>query len=316
MTRLTHYTDNLSAALQTEAAACPPRSSRLGDLAMMAKPRLTAMVVVTAYIGYAIGMKSLGGAPVATITLLATLLGVAFSCIGAGVLNQVYERDTDALMTRTQGRPLPGGRMGVGAATAIGLGTCVLGVGVLAVWANPLAAVLSLLTILSYVLVYTPMKRVSSLSTIVGAVPGALPPVMGFAAATGHIGTEAVLMFAILFLWQLPHFLAIAWLYREQYARAGMALLPVIDPSGGSTFRQALLGCLALVPLGLLPTMMGICGLTYFFGSLTAGVVFLGSAVALVIGRTRSHARVMFYMSLAYLPLVYLLMLLDYTRVG
>jgi len=284
---------------------------RLSDFCQLTKPRITLMVGVTAYIGYAIGATPRWSWQ----TLLCTLVGVALSCMGASAFNQVQERDLDALMRRTQGRPLPGGRMTVRDATVIALLLCVAGVAVLMVMANLLTAALSLLTIASYTLVYTPLKRISSVSTIVGAVPGALPPVMGYTAAAGHIGVEAWLLFGILFLWQLPHFLAIAWLYREDYARAGVALLPVLDPDGGSTFRQALLGCLALVPLGLLPTMMGVTGVVYFFGSLIAGVVFLGFAVALLIGQTQRHAKAMFYASLVYLPWVYVLFLIDRIKV-
>lgn len=284
---------------------------RFNDFCQLTKPRITVMVVVTAYVGYAVGTTPMWSWQ----TLLFTLVGIALSCMGASAFNQVHERDIDSLMQRTQGRPLPDGRMSGRTAMMIALLLCVTGVAILMVMANLLTAALSLFTIASYTLVYTPLKRISSVSTIVGAVPGALPPVMGYTAAAGHIGIEAWLLFGILFLWQLPHFLAIAWLYRQDYARAGIALLPVIDPDGGSTFRQAMLGCLALVPLGLLPTMMGVTGVVYFFGSLAAGVLFLGFAVALVIGQTERHARAMFYASLIYLPWVYVLFLIDRVEV-
>jgi protoheme IX farnesyltransferase len=182
---------------------------------------------------------------------------------------------------------------------------------ILAVWVNGLTAVISAFTIFSYAMIYTPLKRVSSISTIVGAVPGALPPVMGYTAVANNVGIEAVLLFGILFLWQLPHFLAIAWLYKEDYARAGMPMLPVIDPDGSSTFRQMLITCMALVPLGMLPTILGVSGRIYFIGALIAGLGFLGFGIALVRGRTRAHARAMFFASLVYLPVVLGLMMAN-----
>jgi protoheme IX farnesyltransferase len=231
--------------------------------------------------------------------------------MGASTFNQVLERDTDAMMQRTLNRPLPAGRISVASAVLMGLLLSVLGVALLLAFSHPLAALLTAFTVLSYVFVYTPMKRVSSVCTIVGAVPGALPPVIGFAAATGRIGIEAWIMFAILFLWQLPHFLAIAWLYRDDYARAGLPMLPVVDPDLAATRRQILAGCLALLPLGLMPTLVGMCGAAYFVGALLAGLFFLGFGIALVIGRTRRHARALFFASLVYLPLVFALMLID-----
>ncbi len=310
---MTHLTASTSgAALLGSDRPAARAGSWWGDLVLLTKPRLTLMVVVTAYTGFAVGVNHPATVGVWSWWLLvATLIGVTLSCMAASVFNQIYERDTDALMRRTMNRPLPMGRVGLRQTMGLGLVMGGVGVGLLAVVANPLTAGLGLGTILGYVLIYTPMKRTSSLSTVVGAVPGALPPVMGYTAATGRLGLEAWLLFSILFLWQLPHFLAIAWLYRDQYGRAGMAMLPVIDPSGESTFRQILLGCLALVPLGLVPTMVGMCGMVYFWGALLAGVVFLGFGVALVIGRTRRHARAMFFASLVYLPVVYLLMLVD-----
>jgi len=312
---MTHLASNTPSTVIPQPNATVLTQTHLADLFQLTKPRITLMVVLTAYIGFALGMKNTG-IPLLSAwpTLIATLFGVALSCIGAGILNQVYEQDTDTLMRRTQNRPVPTGRIRANQALLIGGLACIAGVGLLAVKVNLITALLAGFTILSYWLIYTPMKRVTHLSTIIGAVPGALPPAMGFAAATGRLGIEAWLMFGILFLWQLPHFLAIAWLYRDQYAGAGMAMLPVVDPDGHSTFRQILLGCLALVPLGLLPTMLGVAGMIYFFGSLIAGVVFLGFGVALAVSRTRRHARAMFLASLVYLPLIYTLMLIDYVR--
>ena len=287
-------------------------SRRILELVMMAKPRITAMVVVTVWSGFVMGAGR--GVTSSWLTLVGALIGTGLSCMGASVLNQVWEQDTDALMRRTATRPLPAGRITVAGAVAYGVALSAAGLASLAATTNWLTATLSALTIISYVLVYTPMKRVNSASTLVGAVPGALPPVMGYTAATGEIGLAAVLMFAILFVWQLPHFLSIAWLYREEYDRAGLAVLPVEAPEGDSTFRQILLGCLALLPLGLVPSMLGITGRVYFYVALSAGVGFLALAMVLAISQSRRDARVLFYASLVYLPLIYGVMLMD--RIG
>ncbi|MCC7193092.1 MAG: protoheme IX farnesyltransferase [Phycisphaeraceae bacterium] len=284
---------------------------RFRDLSLLTKPRITLMVAVTAYLGFAFAARgTMMTSAEYWFTLIVTLIGTSLSCMGACTLNQVIERQTDGLMKRTADRPLPAGRMTARTASGIGLLLSVAGVSVLLL-INPLTALLSAITIASYVLLYTPMKRVSSICTIVGAIPGALPPVMGFTAAQNRIGVEAWIMFAILFLWQLPHFLAIAWLYKEDYARAGMPMLPVVDPDGRATSRQILLGCLALLPLGLLPTAMHMSGMIYFIGAMLAGLMFLGFGIALVIGQTRTLARALFFASLVYLPLVFALMVID-----
>lgn len=296
-----------------------PATGARADWNQLTKPRITLMVVITAYIGYELGVRGMAKAgavaPAAashtTTQMLLMLLGTALSCMGAGIFNQVLERDTDALMKRTKHRPLPAGRVPVARAMALGLTLSLLGVALLVMVANPLTAILSAFTILSYALIYTPMKRLSSTCTIVGAVPGAMPPIMGFTAATGTIQPIALVLFAILFIWQLPHFLAIAWLYKDDYARAGLPMLPVIDPDGSATGRQILASCLALLPLGLMPTMLGACGLFYLAGALISGAIFLAYGVALVRGRTRAQARALFFASLIYLPVVYGLMLLD-----
>ncbi len=293
------------------AHAAPAKGlAKCCDLMAMTKPRITAMVAFTAYVGFALGCEQGAGAG-PSFAALAAVLGTALSCMSASVFNQVLEREVDARMRRTCNRPLPCGRLSILEAIWWGALLGVLGVSSLAVTAGALPAAIALITILTYVLVYTPLKPLTSVATIIGAVPGALPPVIGYAAAAGTLDFRAWLLFAILFLWQLPHFLAIAWLYRHDYARAGIAVLPVLDPSGESTFRQTLLGCLALLPLGMLPTMLGISGTLYLTGSLAAGLVFLGSAVALVLRPTERCARAMFTASLVYLPVVYTLMLMD-----
>jgi len=314
MTQLTGKNDGLFIG---ETSAPAWNQIRFADVRELVKPRITKMVLITAFIGFVMAHRGLDGRTVGQVvtgelvTLLLMLLGTGLSCMGASALNQVLERDTDGLMPRTSNRPLPAGRMHPATACVIGLVLSVLGVSVLAVWTTTAAAFFSAATIASYVLIYTPMKRRSTHATIVGALPGALPPVIGAAAATGGVGTEAILLFVILFLWQLPHFLAIAWLYREDYAKASIPVLPAIEPEGRSTFRQILLGCMVLLPLGLLPTMLHVSGLIYFVGALLAGLGFLASAMVLTVRRTRKAARLAFFASLIYLPLVFGLMLID-----
>ena len=286
-------------------------SKVISDLLQLAKLRITLMVVITAWIGLELGRRSLGLWEPQWILTLMTLLGTALSCMGAGALNQVMEVDTDARMHRTRMRPIASGRMSLSMGTLVGLVWSVLGVGILWLGTHPLAAIVSAFTVISYVLVYTPMKRVSSLSTVIGAVPGALPPVIGYTAVAGRFGIEAWVVFAMMFLWQLPHFLAIAWLYREDYARAGFPMLPVLDGTGRSTFRQMLLGCVALLPVGLMPTMLDFSGKFYFFGALLCGLAFLGFAVALVIRPGPMQARSVFFASLVYLPAVLALLVMD-----
>lgn len=311
MTQLsTHETPALLAPAGDAVDARTP--SRLADYATLTKPRITLLVVITAYIGFALGGAAVMG-QWSWLMLAGTLVGTALSCMGASVFNQLYERDTDGLMERTSHRPLPAGRVSPREARWLGGVLSVLGVLVLWGTTNGLAASASAFTILSYCLAYTPMKRVSTFAVWVGAVPGAMPPIIGYAAATETIGLPALLAFAIMFVWQIPHFLAIAWLYRDDYARAGLVMLPVVDPDGGSTFRQILATCLALLPLGLLPTYFGVSGLIYFGVALACGVMFLGYAAALVADPSRTRARKLFFASLVYLPVVMGAMLADAT---
>ncbi|MEX0778047.1 MAG: heme o synthase [Phycisphaeraceae bacterium] len=313
MSQLTStITTDRPAAGILDAATLARARSALMDLAELSKLRITVMVAVTAWLGYQLGVADAGAmASASWLLLTATLVGTAWSCIGASVFNQVMERDVDALMHRTRNRPLPAGRMAPRHALLYGLIAAAAGVTTLALFTTPLAAGLSAFTIAAYTFIYTPMKRTSPASTIVGAVPGALPPVIGYAAATNTVAAPALAVFAIMFLWQLPHFYAIAWLYREDYARAGMPMLPVLDPTGASTFRQMLLYCAILVPVGMLPTFVGVSGMLYGVGALVAGLTFMAFAVVLVRRRTRAAARAMFFASLVYLPAVLLLLCLD-----
>ncbi|MBI1336910.1 MAG: protoheme IX farnesyltransferase [Phycisphaera sp.] len=301
---MTQLTTTPQSAVGVEHAA--KRNSLLRDYIEMSKLRITTMVVITAWIGYAIV-----DAGSSWLRLAAMFIGTALSCIGAGIVNQAYEKQTDALMPRTRNRPIASGRVNRTQAAVVGVAVAALGVAVLWVGCNALTACVAITSFAVYTFIYTPMKRMSSASTIVGAVPGALPPVIGVAAAAGSLTIEAWLMFAIMFLWQLPHFLAIAYVYREDYARAGMPMLPVKDPTGSTTFTQVLLGCLALLPLGLLPTMMGVSGMVYFTGALVCGLVFLAFGVVLVLRPSVKAARRLFFASLVYLPVVLMLLLVD-----
>lgn len=288
--------------------------SAYADFKALTKPRITRMVVITAAIGFVFGFSEAGGVSITSMPigiLLIAMLGTALSCMAASIFNQILERDTDALMDRTKDRPIAAGRIAVKPALIFGLLLTVAGLGVLAAFGLYLAAALCAFTIASYALIYTPMKRRSSLALLVGAVPGAVPPMVGYAAATNDLGPAAWLLFAIMFVWQVPHFLAIAWLYREDYARANLAMLPVIDPSGLRTFRQTLIGCLLLLPLGILPSAMGVAGQWYFAASLLCGLGFLVLGVMLVLKPTRDNARRLFFASIIYLPVVLTVMLLD-----
>jgi len=293
----------------TESQATKTHSA-FSDFKALTKPRITRMVVITAAIGFVFGYTG----PIAHLpltTFIIAMLGTALSCMAASIFNQILERDTDAMMHRTRDRPIAAGRVAVKPALAFGLLLTAAGVGMLAAYGLYLAAALCASTIASYALIYTPLKRRTSLALLIGAVPGALPPMIGYAAASKDLGPAAWLLFAIMFVWQVPHFLAIAWLYREDYARANLAMLPVIDPTGLRTFRQTLIGCLLLLPLGILPTAMGVAGVWYFGAAMLCGLGFLAFGVLLVSRPTRENARRLFLASLVYLPVVLTVMLID-----
>jgi len=275
------------------------------DWIVLAKARITALVLVTTAAGYVMGSGS-------DLTRLAiTLVGTALAASGAAALNQVVERRWDALMRRTAARPVAAGRIAPLAGLAFGVGLSVAGVALLAVFVNAITAALALATIVLYIGAYTPLKRRTSLNTLVGAVPGAIPPVMGWTAAAGTIDAGAWALFGILYLWQLPHFLAIAWMYREDYARAGFPMLPVVDPRGEATARQVAVATLALVPVSLMPTLLGLAGAVYFFGALALGIGFLAFALGLALGRERAAARRLLLASVTYLPVLLTLLVLD-----
>lgn len=282
------------------------REGLRADLSALTKPRITLMVVLTTAVGYAVAAPQFDWT-----VFLHTLAGTALLASGSSVYNQWLERRNDARMQRTAQRPLPAGRMQPAVAFSIASALSAAGALWLWLWVNPLTAWVGLATLALYVIVYTPMKRWTSLNTVVGAVPGAMPPMMGCTAATGAIGPIAWALFGILFLWQMPHFLAIAWLYRSDYEAGGLPMLPVGDPDGRRTSLQMALYAAALVPVSILPTVLGFTGLVYLVGAVLLGAAYF--LVALRFGRTfdARDARKLLLASVAYLPAVLILMVID-----
>ncbi|HEX2929478.1 MAG TPA: heme o synthase [Candidatus Binatia bacterium] len=277
------------------------------DFYELTKPRIVLMVLVTALVGYYAG----SGRVPDYLLLIQMLIGTALAAAGTLTLNQFIERDTDAKMSRTCRRPLPDGRVQPYDALWFGIILTILGLGYLAIAVNLLSAVVAAAITGTYLLAYTPMKRHSSLCVPVGAVPGALPPVIGWVAASGQLSIDAWVLFAIMFLWQIPHTLAIAYLYKEDFAKAGIQFLPVIEPDGESTNRQILVHCSALLAVSLLPTLIGLAGATYFIVAFLLGVAFLANGVSLIVTPTRAGARRLLFASLIYLPALLLVMALD-----
>lgn len=280
---------------------------RVADFAALTKPRVVLMVLVTALVGFYLAST----AEPDYRALVHMLIGAAMSAAGCLALNQFVERDIDAQMERTRLRPLPGGRLDPTEALAFGASLAAAGVLFLTATLNPLSGLVAAIIVGSYLFLYTPLKRRSALCSVVGAIPGALPPVMGWAAATGDVGPGAWVLFGILFLWQLPHTLAIGMLYREDFARAGIRILPVIDQDGKVTGRQIICDCLGLLAVGLLPTLTGLAGSIYFLGAFALGVGLLACGCALAISRSIADARRLLIASLLYLPALFGLMALD-----
>jgi heme o synthase len=280
---------------------------KLAAYVELTKPRIAVMVLVTVATGFVLGARGASNPS----TLLLTLLGTGLVAGGASAWNMYLERFRDLQMRRTAGRPLPSGRLTPSEAAVFGSALGVLGLAILVLGANLASALVALATFVLYVAVYTPLKPRTTLNTAVGAVPGALPPVIGWAAATGRLGVEAWALFLIVFLWQFPHFLAIAWLYRDDYDRAGYKMLPRVDPRGAITGRQAAGYALALVPAGLLPTAVGLAGLWYFAGALVLGLFYLAFAVRFWSEVSEPSARRLLRASFVYLPAVLLLLLLN-----
>ncbi len=277
------------------------------DFLELTKPRVVLMVLVTTSVGFYLG----SGTTLNSTLLFHTLLGTALAAGGTVALNQFLEREADALMERTRRRPLPSGRLKPIEALAFGVAITTGGLLYLSLVVHPLSGLITAFIVGSYLFLYTPLKQKTPLCTIVGAFPGALPPVVGWAAARGGVGLEAWVLFAILFLWQLPHSLAIAVLYRQDYARAGFRLLPIVDPEGRSTGRQVVLQCLALLVVGLLPTLIGLTGPLYFVAALLLGGGFLWYGVEMALLCSEARARRLLWVSLVYLPLLLGFMALD-----
>jgi len=290
----------------SEAAVAAGRSAA-ADYVELTKPRITLMVVLTAFVGYALGSTG----SILTGRLAAALVGTALVAAGASCLNMLLERRTDARMLRTRNRPLPAGRLRPPEALGWGLALTSAGLVLLGWRTGALSAAIAFLTWASYLFLYTPLKTRTSLSTVVGALPGALPPVIGWAAARGRLEPGAFVLFAIVFLWQIPHFLAIAWIYREDYARGGLPMLPVLDPAGRVTGRQAVANALALLLVSLTPTAAGIAGRAYFAGALVLGLGFTAVAVRAAVLRTPRAARRLFVASILYLVALCALLLAD-----
>lgn len=280
---------------------------RATDFVSLTKPRLNVLVLMTTLAG--LYLASPEGVELAI--LVHTLIGTALVAGGAAAFNQVWERDTDALMGRTRGRPVANGRLGSAEAAWFAALLATAGVVELASFVNLLSAGIATLTLGTYVLAYTPLKRRTSLSTLVGAIPGALPPVIGWAAAAGTLTLPAVVLFGIVFLWQMPHFLAIAWLYRDEYAAAGIPLLPVLEPDGHRTGRQALLYAAALWPVSLMPPLVGLADSFYIVVAALLGSAFIVLSARFARERSLSAARWLFLFSITYLPLLWAALVAD-----
>jgi heme o synthase len=277
------------------------------DYIALTKPRITWLILMSTGVGYFFGAKNGWH----FLTLLHTVIGTGLIASGTAALNQWYERKADGMMRRTQARPLPAGRLDAGRALVFAIAISVAGFVELWFGANPLSALLGLVTLLTYLFVYTPLKQRSPHSTTVGAIPGAMPPLIGFAAASGTLTWDAWVLFAILLLWQFPHFYAIAWMYKEDYARAGIRMLPVVEPDGKSTARRILVYSIALIPISLMPKFFAMAGNVYLYGALALGLAFVYYGLRIRWDRTRQQARRVLLASVVYLPLLFSLMLFD-----
>jgi heme o synthase len=275
----------------------------------LTKPRITWLILMSTGVGYFFGLDR--ESPFNWALLIHTLVGTGLIASGTAALNQWWERESDKLMRRTASRPLPMGLLTAKRALWFGIALALAGAAELAIWVNVLSALLGAFTLAAYLFVYTPMKSRTHLSTVVGALPGAMPPLMGYAAASGILNREAWSLFFILFVWQFPHFLAIAWMYRDDYARAGIRMLPVVEPDGKSTSRQIILYATTLIPISLLPVLLGMSGTIYLVGAMILGLWFLYTGVRVAFDRTNVRARHVLLASVIYLPMIYGLMVLD-----
>ena len=282
--------------------------SRSADFLSLTKPRLNTLVLITSAAAYYLA----DGQRLPLLHLVHTMIGTALVAGGASALNQHWERETDRLMRRTRLRPLPDARVHPHEAMWFGIALAVIGLAQLAWFVNPLTAIIAGLTLFSYVLMYTPLKFKTSLSTLVGAIPGALPALIGWTAVTNSLSAGGWILFGIVFMWQMPHFLAIAWMFRDDYANAGIPLLPVSEPDGRSTGRQAVLYTAGLLPISLLPMAVGMSTAYYLVGALTLGAVLMVLSLEFAASRSMPAARRLFYGTILYLPLLWIALLADH----
>ncbi len=293
--------------MSTIRAAALPALSRLAAYLALTKPDVSFLVVVTTLAGFYLGSRG----PLDLLRLAHTVFGTTLIAAGTSALNHYFERASDARMRRTASRPLPSRQLQPAEALWFGVGLVATGTIYLALAAGALASLLGLATCVSYLAAYTPLKKRTTLATLVGAFPGAVPPLIGWAAARGTLSTEAWILYAILFLWQFPHFLAIAWMYREDYARAGIRMLPVVDRTGKATFRQILLAAIALVPVSLLPAIVGIAGVRYFFAALVLGLALVEMCLWAARSKANVRAKWLMHATVLYLPLLLGLLMFD-----
>lgn len=297
--------DSITANLDEQKAAT--LRARIAAYVELTKPRIALLLVLTSAAGFYLG--SLGTFD--WVLFANAMIAIALLAFGVATLNQYWERDIDRLMRRTSERPLPTKTITPIEALLFGILQCVLAELYLLVAVNELTALLGLAVIVGYVFVYTPLKTRTSISTAVGAVPGALPPLMGWTAATGEISMMAWALFAMQYLWQFPHFLAIAWLYRDEYAKAGILMLPVVEPAGRITARQIILYTIMLVPVSLAPFFFGVSGMVFLIGAAILGLAFLTISIRAALARTNAQARFLLLASVIYLPLLFILMVAD-----
>ena len=284
-----------------------PARSRLADYAELAKPEVSSLVLASTLVGFYLGARG----ALDWVLLVHALVGTGLVAGGTGAFNQLLEREDDARMRRTAGRPLPARRLEPAAALRYAALLSAGGILYLALLVNGLASLLAFATWASYLFLYTPLKKRTTWCTAVGAFPGAMPPLIGWAAARGTLDPQAWVLYAILFLWQFPHFLSIAWMYREDYARGGIVMLPVVDPSGTATGRQIVAYAMALLPVGVLPTFLGMAGPVYFLGALLLSLGYLWFSIRAARSHSNLHAKHLLHASVAYLPLLFALLMLD-----
>ena len=297
--------DTVAAEIEVEKAISV--RERLSAYVELTKPRIAILLVLTSAAGFYMGTKGPFDIPL----FINTLIAITLLAFGVATLNQYWERELDELMPRTAARPLPTGRVGSSEALFFGIAQCVIGEVYLALAVNVLTAFLGLLVIIGYVLVYTPLKTRTSASTAIGAIPGALPPLMGWTAATNDITIGAWALFAMQFLWQFPHFLSIAWIFRHEYARAGIKMLPAVEPDGKITARQIVLFSLMLLPTSLAPFFFGISGMVFVIGGAVLGLWMLYASIVAARAKTDAANKRLLLVSVIYLPLLFILMVAD-----